>query len=125
MRDKEYSNALSWWETYMDNSNWNKFSAEANYNYALCLDQTDKTGEALVVYINTYNAFPGHVEFSTPSYLRSALIMKEKGEDLKALLILKDMLTRLKNIEHPNKEKGLELFMKWKADYVPPKKTGK
>lgn len=120
--DKKFAEALPRWEDYMDNSGWNKFASEANYNYALCLDQTGKTKEALVVYINTYNAFPGHADFSTASYLRAALLMKEKKEDLKALLILKDMLTRLKNIDHPNKDKGLKLFEKWKSEYVPPRK---
>ncbi|MDF1753343.1 MAG: tetratricopeptide repeat protein [Verrucomicrobiales bacterium] len=124
--DGKYEEALPLWEAYMENNAWNKFSAEANYNYGLCLDKLGQTDEALVVYINTYNAFPGYVEFSTLAYLRSALIMKGKGEDLKALLILKDMLTRMQKIEHPNKKKALQLFTKWRAEYVPPtKEAGK
>ena len=125
MDKQKFAEALPKWEAYMDNPNWTKFSAEANYNYAVALDRTGKVDDALVVYINTYNAFPGHADFSTPSYLRAALIMKGKGEDLKALMILKDMLTRLQNIEHPNKDKGLELFQKWRAEYVPPKQKAK
>lgn len=124
MKDKKYEEALPRWEAYMDNAAWNKFAAEANYSYGLCLDLLGKTDEALVVYINTYNAFPGYLDFSTVSYIRAALIMKEKGEDLKALLILKDMLTRMREVEHPNKKKALQLFMKWRSDYVPPKKEG-
>ena len=122
MKDNKLEEALPRWEAYMDNSAWNKFSAEANYNYGACLDRLGKTGEALVVYINTYNAFPGYIDFSMPSYIRAALIMKEKGEDLKAMLILKDMLTRMKEIDHPNKDKAMELFLKWRSEYVPPKK---
>ncbi len=118
-QDKNWPAAQARWETYMDNRQWNRYSAEANFSYALCLDQQGQTSEALVVYINTYNAFPGHADWSTKAYLRSALIMKEKGEDLKALLILKDMLTRLKNIDHPNLDKGMQLFLKWRAEYVP------
>ncbi|NRB76317.1 MAG: tetratricopeptide repeat protein [Verrucomicrobiales bacterium] len=124
MKDKKIEEALSRWEAYMDNNAWNKFSAEANYNYGVCLDQLGQVGEALVVYINTYNAYPGHIEVSMPAYIRAALIMKEKGEDLKALLILKDMLTRMQNIEHPNKDKAMKLFLKWRSEYVPPEKEG-
>lgn len=122
MKEKRIEEALPRWEAYMDNNAWNKFSAEANYNYGVCLDQLGQVGEALVVYINTYNAYPGHIEVSIPSYIRAALIMKEKGEDLKAMLILKDMLTRMQNIEHPNKDKAMQLFLKWRSEYVPPKK---
>ena len=125
MQDGQYTDALPRWEAYMDNANWTKFSAEANYNYALCLDNTGSTDDALVVYINTYNAFPGHADFSTASYLRAALIMKEKGDDLKAMLILRDMLTRLQNIEHPNKDKGMQLFQKWRENYTPEKEGKK
>lgn len=121
MKDKQFEEALTRWEAYMDNNAWNKFSAEANYNYGVCLDQLGQVGEALVVYINTYNAYPGHIEVSMPAYIRAALIMKEKGEDLKAMLILKDMLTRMKDIEHPNKDKAMQLFLKWRSEYVPPK----
>lgn len=124
MKEEKYEEALPRWEAYMDNTSWNKFAAEANYSYGLCLDQLGKTDEALVVYINTYNAFPGYLDFSTVSYIRAALIMKEKGEDLKALLILKDMLTRMREVEHPNKKKALQLFTKWRSEYVPPKKEG-
>ena len=122
MKDKKFEEALLRWEAYMDNNAWNKFSAEANYSYGVCLDQLGQVGEALVVYINTYNAYPGHIEFSMPSYIRAALIMKAKGEDLKAMLILKDMLTRMKEIDHPNKDKAMQLFLKWRSEYVPPKK---
>jgi len=123
--DKKYEEALPQWEAYMDNASWNKFSAEANYYYAHCLDQLGRVDEALVVYINTYNAFPGYLDFSTPAYLRSALIMKAKGEDLKALLILKDMLARMEEIEHPNIKKARSLFDKWRAEYVhQPEKGG-
>ena len=120
--DEKFEEALKRWENYMDNPTWSRHAAEANYQYGNCLDKLDRTKEALVVYVNTYNAFPGHVEYSTPAWIRSAMIMKEKGEDLKALLILKDMLTRLKKIDHPNKKKALDLFVKWRDEYVPESK---
>ena len=122
MKEKKFEEALPRWESYMDNNAWNKFSAEANYSYGVCHDQLGNVGEALVIYINTYNAYPGHIEVSMPSYIRAALIMKAKDEDLKAMLILKDMLTRMQDIKHPNKDKAMKLFLKWKSEYVPPKK---
>ena len=123
MREERVEEALSLWEAYMDQSGWSKFSAEANYTYAVCLDRLGKTKDALVVYVNTYNAFPGHVEFSTPAYLRAAHIMKDRGDDLKALKILKDMLSRLEHVDHPNLDEGWRLFLEWRDEYVPEKEA--
>ncbi|NNE92844.1 MAG: hypothetical protein HKN23_14465, partial [Verrucomicrobiales bacterium] len=92
--------------------------AEANFNLAQCYEKTSDTDSAIKLYAITYVNFPGHLDWSTPSYLRAAELLKEDGRDGDALLVLVDFLKRLGHLEHDNIRKGRRLFQKWKAEWV-------
>jgi len=98
---------------------------EANYQYAHCLDRQGNVSDALKIYVSVYANFPGHLDWSTKAYLRTALILTENGKELKALLVLRDMLQRMGHHDHPGVTRAKELFIRWRDEYQPePKATG-
>lgn len=118
-KEKKFAEAQPFWEQYLDDRSWVVSRPEANYEYAACLDQQGLTEDALKIYVSVYANFPGHLDWSTRAYIRTALIMKQKGEELKALLVLRDMIQRMGHHKHPGVKQGMELFVKWKAEYQP------
>lgn len=117
--EENYAEARAWWERYLEDRSWNEARAEANCQLAACVENEGKKPEALKLYVSVYANFPGHLDWSTRAYLRAAHILKESGEDLKALLVLRDMLQRMEHLEHPGIDKGRQLFENWRAAYKP------
>ena len=118
-QDKKHAEAQPYWEQYLDNRGWTVSRPEANYNYAHCLDEQGQTNDALKIYVSVYANFPGHLDWSTRAYVRTALILKEGGHDLKALLVLRDMIQRMGHHNHPVVAQAKQLFVKWRAEYQP------
>lgn len=124
MEEANYAEAQTWWETYLETRSWNKSRAEANYKLGYCMEKQGKVGDAVKIYVSVYANYPGFLDWSTRSYLRTAVITKGRGEDLKALKILQDMLKRMGHHKHPGVEKGKELFVQWRSEYQPAPKEG-
>lgn len=118
MEEKKYEEAIPHWETYLENRGWSLSRPEANYSLASCYEQTGNVSDALKIYVSVYANFPGHLDWSTRAYLRTAAITKGSGEDLKALLVLQDMLKRMGHLDHPGVEKAKEVFAAWRVDYA-------
>jgi len=118
MQDKNYEEAISHWEAYLENRSWALSRPEANYSLASCYEQQGNLADALKIYVSVYANFPGHLDWSTRAYLRTAAITKGSGEDLKALQILQDMLKRMGHLDHPGVQKGKEIFAKWRVEYA-------
>ena len=78
-----------------------------------------KINDALKIYVSVYANFPGHLDWSTRSYVRTAIILKTNGEELKALLVLRDMLKRMGHHDHPVVNQAKTLFVKWRNEYQP------
>lgn len=116
--DKKYPEAQAEWEKYLEDRSWTRARAEANYNYARCLDSQGKKTEALKVYVSVYANFAGHLDWSTRAYLRTASILKENGKDVDALKVLQDMLKRMGHLDHPGVAKGKQIFIQWRDAYV-------
>lgn len=123
-KEKAFPEAQPLWERYLDNREWTVSRPEANYEYARCFDEQGKTSEALKIYVSVYANFPGHLDWSTRSYVRTAMILKEGGNDLKALLVLRDMLQRMGHHDHPVIDQAKKLFVKWRNDYQPEGRKG-
>lgn len=119
MSEANYAEASKWWETYLETREWTLSRAEANYQLGYSLEKQGQLGDALKIYVSVYANYPGFLDWSTRAYLRTALIMKSRGEDLKALKILQDMLKRMGHHKHPGVIKGKELFVKWRSEYQP------
>ncbi|NNE93442.1 MAG: tetratricopeptide repeat protein [Verrucomicrobiales bacterium] len=118
MEKEKFDLAAQYWELYRSQPQWIQNRAEANFNLAQCYEKTSDTDSAIKLYAITYVNFPGHLDWSTPSYLRAAELLKEDGRDGDALLVLVDFLKRLGHLEHDNIRKGRRLFQKWKAEWV-------
>lgn len=116
-KEKSYDDAQALWEKYLENRSWNLARPEANYQMGFCMDEQGNTADALKIYVSVYANFPGYLDWSTRAYLRTAAIMKQSGEDLKALKVLQDMLKRMGHLDHPGVDKAKELFTKWRRDY--------
>ena len=119
MKDKKFAEAQVEWEKYLENRSWTVSRPEANYEFARCLDEQGKTADALKIYVSVYVNFPGHLDWSTRAYVRTAIITRDSGEDLKSLLVLRDMLQRMGHHEHPVVEQAKKLFTQWKSEYQP------
>lgn len=117
--EENYEEAGPLWEKYLENRSWVMSRPEANYRLAYTYEQQGNLSDALKIYVSVYANFPGYLDWSTRAYLRTAAIMKSRGEDLGALKILQDMLTRMGHHKHPGVAKGKELFIKWRAEYKP------
>ena len=116
--DKKFDKAQVEWEKYLEDRSWSRARAEANYSYALCLDQQGKKAEALKVYVSVYANFAGHLDWSTRAYLRTATLLKENGKDVDSLKVLQDMLKRMGHLDHPGVAKAKEIFIQWREAYV-------
>lgn len=117
--ERNFEAALPLWEQYLENRNWTLSRPEANYSMAYAYEQQGNLSDALKIYVSVYANFPGYLDWSTRAYLRTAAIIKSRGEDLKALKVLQDMLKRMGHHDHPGVEKGKELFLKWRSEYTP------
>jgi TolA-binding protein len=117
--EEKWEEAQKFWEQYLENRSWALSRPEANYRLAYCYDRQGNTADALKVYVSVYANFPGHLDWSTRAYLRTAAITKgSEGGDLKALKVLQDMLKRMGHLDHPGVDKGKELFAKWRQEYA-------
>lgn len=116
--DKKYPEAEKEWKSYLDHRDWTRARAEANYSYALCLDQQGQKGDALKVYVSVYANFAGHLDWSTRAYLRAATMLKEEGKDADALRVLQDMLKRMGHHDHPGVAMAKETFAEWRTAYM-------
>ncbi|MCB1228892.1 MAG: hypothetical protein KDN19_01420 [Verrucomicrobiae bacterium] len=114
----DFEEAKVWWTDYLRHSNWQSARAEANFRYGTCIEKTGSPNEALKIYASVYALYPGHLNWSTESYLGAARILKTEGRDGDAILVLVDMLKRLGHLEHPGIEKGRKLFAEWKEEWV-------
>lgn len=118
MKEQKWAEAQGFWEQYLENRQWTLSRPEANYQLAYSFDKQGNVADALKIYVSVYANFPGHLDWSTRAYLRTAAITKGRGDDLKALKILQDMLKRMGHLDHPGVEKGKELFTKWRREYA-------
>lgn len=116
--EENFEEAKSLWERYLENRGWTLARAEANYRLAHCHDKLGDLSTALKIYVSVYANFPGHLDWSTRAYLRTAAITKGTGEDLKALKILQDMLQRMGHLDHPGVKKAKEVFAEWRQEYA-------
>lgn len=123
--DSKFGEAQIYWEQYLENRGWTVSRPEANYQFAYCMDKQGQINDALKVYVSVYANFPGHLDWSTRAYMRTALILKEAGEELKALLVLRDMIQRMGHHDHPVVGEAKKLFVKWRAEYVPKEEAAK
>jgi TolA-binding protein len=125
-KEGDYEAAQPIWEQYLENTGWRISRPEANYRLAECFDKAGNTADALKVYVSIYANFPGHLDWSTEAYLRTAAITKAGGEDLKALKVLQDMLKRMGHLDHPGVDKAKKIFVKWRNEYqsITPSEAG-
>ena len=111
--------ALQWkdsgetWRFYLTHQEWTDARAEATYRLGACLDRQGNTEEALSQYLKAYIQFEGQVRWSSPAFLRSALIAQEQGDQEKALSILDDMMSRMGHLTHPIVNKARTLHQRW------------
>ncbi|MEM9283864.1 MAG: tetratricopeptide repeat protein, partial [Verrucomicrobiota bacterium] len=117
MVEQDYAAAKPLWSQYLENRSWVLSRPEANYRMAECFDEEGNLADALKIYVSVYANFPGHLDWSTRAYLRTAVVMKERGDDLKSLKVLQDMLKRMGHLDHPGVDKGKELFVRWREEY--------
>lgn len=117
--EKNYAEAQPWWEQYLDQQNYSLARPEANYGYALCLDQRGDREEALVAYLNIYGNFTAHFQWSVKASLRAAELLKAKGETLSALKVLQDFLRRTADdhSENPEYASAKQTFLDMRAEY--------
>jgi len=117
--EENYTEAQPLWEKYLENRSWTLSRPEANYSLGYSMEKQGNVADALKIYVSVYANFPGHLDWSTRAYLRTAVILKGRGDDLRSLKVLQDMLKRLGHHKHPGIAKGKELFLKWRAEYKP------
>lgn len=110
--------ARQWWEAYLDDRSFTLARPEANYQYAVCLDQKGDKAEAKKAYVNVYVIHAGHFDWSTKAYLRAAEMRREEGSLVDGLKILQDMLKRMGHLEHPGIEEGRKRFYAWRDELV-------
>ncbi|MEM7145487.1 MAG: tetratricopeptide repeat protein [Verrucomicrobiota bacterium] len=108
--DGNFPVALTWWEKYLEDRTWSSARAEANYSLAHCMEENGKKPEALKLYVSVYANFPGHLDWSTKAYIRSATILKGMGEEEKAALVLRDMVERMGHLDHPGVAEGKRMY---------------
>lgn len=116
--DKNWDEALTWWEGYLEERTHNLARPEANFQYAVCLDELGRAAEAKKAYVNVYVIHAGHLDWSTGAYLRAAEMRREEGELVDALKILQDMLKRMGHLDHPGITEGRERFNAWRDELV-------
>ncbi len=116
--EKNWEEALAWWEGYLEEKSHNLARPEANFQYAACLDELGREAEAKKAYVNVYVIHAGHLDWSTRAYLRAAEMRREEGELVDALKILQDMLKRMGHLEHPGVVEGRKRFNTWRDELV-------
>lgn len=119
-----YQEAIAWWRDYLREEEWVSARAEANFQFGRCLEEVGRPAEALKLYVGVYANYPGHLDWSTAAYLRTADLLKKSKKDGDALLVMVDMLKRLGHLQHPNIDRGREKFAQWKAEWVGTKPAG-
>lgn len=115
---KEYTEAQTYWESYIQNRTWNQDRAEVNFKYAYCLEAQGQRQEALKVYVTIYTNYAGHLDWSTLAYLRTAGLLDKAGKKKQALLVLRDMLQRMGHLDHASVQKGKDYFIKIRDEYA-------
>lgn len=115
--DKNYAEAQPWWEQYINQSGYTLARPEANYNYALCLDQRGQREEALKAYLNVYANFTAQYDWSANATIRAGELLIAKGEDLSALKVLQDYLRRATDSDHPGVARAKQEFFRWREEY--------
>ncbi|MFT5465278.1 MAG: tetratricopeptide (TPR) repeat protein [Verrucomicrobiales bacterium] len=116
--DKNYAEAQPWWEEYIDQSDYTLARPEANYSYALCLDNRGQREEALVAYLNVYANFTAQFSWSVKATMRAAELLKGKGEILSSLKVLQDFLRQTAdNAKDPEYISAKKTFLDWRGEY--------
>ena len=110
---RQWSASETSWRSYLEHSTWAKARAEATYRLGACLDRMGREEEALAQYLSSYIQFEGQVRWSSPAFLRSALIAHERGQQDKAIAILEDMMARMGHLSHPVVNKARTLHKRW------------
>ena len=118
MAEENYEEAKTHWAAYLENRGWNIARAEANYQMGFANEKMGNLADAMKIYVSVYANFPGYLDWSTRAYLRAAAITKARGEDLKALKILQDMLKRMGHHKHPGVAKAKSVFGEWRKEYA-------
>lgn len=116
---KNYSQSLEWWKRYRKKGRtWKTARAEASYKFGECLLNMGKRDEAAATFVNVYSNYPGQLDWSTQAYLETANIVRDKGNELDALKIVREMLQRMGHLQHPNIDKGKKIFVDWRNAYM-------
>ena len=113
---EEWAKAESRWRKYVNMTEWGQARAEANYEIARSLDMLGRSNAALQQYTVTYVQYEGHIEWSSRSFLRAALMLEEAGKKPEAFLVLEDMMNRLGSLSHPFVNRARTLHSRWKKD---------
>lgn len=117
-RRKEWEGAAEAWQRYLAQSQWMQARAEANYQFGQCQEKLGLDGEAIRTFAATYINYPGQLDWSTMAYLDTARLLKKRGQEGDALIVLVDMLKRLGHLDHPGIVEGRSLFRQWKAEWT-------
>ena len=110
---KEFEDAQSWWERYIDEPRWAVSRPEANFRYGECLEARGKKAEAMKVFVNVYANFAGHLDWSAPAYIKAATILHEAGKEKQSIMVLQDMLRKMGHHKHPQIHEAKKLFNDW------------
>ncbi len=117
-RQKNYAEAKDWWQDYLSHRSWMQARPEANFQMGRCVEELGQPKEALKIYVSVYANFPGHLDWSTQAYLRTAEILRASGNESDSLLVLVDMLKRMGHLEHPGINEARAKFQNWREEWV-------
>ncbi|MFT5466446.1 MAG: tetratricopeptide (TPR) repeat protein [Verrucomicrobiales bacterium] len=115
---EKFEKALEFWKEYLSDRSRRLARPEANYRIAECYDELGKASEAKKLYVNVYANFGGHIEWSSLSILRVAVMLREGGQEKNALLAVGDYLRRLGHNDHPGIEAVKHNFFKWRDEFT-------
>ena len=115
-RARNWESAAEAWRAYLDRPDWLQARAEATYRLGASLDRLGRTDEALAMYVTSYVTFEGQINWASPAFLRSALIERERGDAVRALAILDDMMDRMGHLSHPIVNRARTLHRRWRED---------
>ena len=116
-RMKDFTAARTWWEKYLENPNWSSARPEANFQIGRAMEAQGNPAEALKMYVSVYANFPGHFDWSTQAYLRTADILVARGEQFNALRVLQDMMKSMGHSDHPGVLAGKTRFFELKKQF--------
>ena len=114
---EEFDGAYRYWRKYLDNKSWGAARAEANYSVARCLEAQGRRDQAKSIYISVFANFAGHLDYSTKAYIRAAEMIREDGEELRALKVLQGMLKSMGRHDHPEVQRAKQIFYQWRDEY--------